>query len=179
MGSPKALLDYRGETFLDRLIGIFETRCSPVIVVLGAHREMILAALRRSHEAVVVENPDFRLGQLSSMQRGLQAVPEDSDAVLFTLVDHPAVSARTIDGLLAGPPAPLRIPRYGGRRGHPIYFAQSLAAEFLALPVTSSAKEVVIRHGAEIAYLDVDDPGVITDVDDAEAYRRLLAETIS
>ena len=31
MGSPKALLQFQGETFLDRLIGLFSRRCSPVI----------------------------------------------------------------------------------------------------------------------------------------------------
>jgi len=179
MGSPKALLQYHGETFLDRLIGIFAAKCSPVIVVVGAHRDMILSAVRRATEAVVVENAEYRLGQLSSMQCGLRAVPDDLDGVLFTLVDHPAVRADTIDYLLAGPAAPLRIPRYGGRRGHPIFFTQGLIREFLALPVNSSAKEVVTRHAPEIGYVDVDDPGVITDVDDAEAYRRLLAETVS
>ena len=39
MGFPKALLPYRGETFLDTLIGLLGERCSPVIVVLGAAAE--------------------------------------------------------------------------------------------------------------------------------------------
>ena len=178
MGSPKALLEFQGETFLDRLIGLFSRRCTPVIAVLGAQRENVRAALRRAGEALLVENPDFRLGQLSSMQCGLRAVPADARAVLFTLVDHPAVKPDTIARLLAyGARAPLCIPRCGGRRGHPILFAKSLLPEFLALPAGSSAREVVVRHAAEIAYLDVDDPGILADVDDAEAYRRLLAES--
>jgi CTP:molybdopterin cytidylyltransferase MocA len=116
MGSPKALLEYRGETFLDRLIGLFARRCSPVIAVLGAEREMVRAGLRRAGDAELVENPDFHLGQLTSMQCGLRAVPAEADGVLFTLVDHPAVMPATIDALLgalqdSGATAPLRIPR--------------------------------------------------------------------
>jgi CTP:molybdopterin cytidylyltransferase MocA len=92
MGSPKALLEFQGETFLDRLIGLFSRRCSPVIAVLGAQQEMVRAGLRRADVALLVENPDFRLGQLTSMQCGLRAVPAEADGVLFTLVDHPAVT---------------------------------------------------------------------------------------
>ena len=35
MGSPKALLDYRGETFVNRLVRVLSGVCDPVIVVLG------------------------------------------------------------------------------------------------------------------------------------------------
>jgi len=176
MGSPKALLQFQGETFLDRLIGLFSPRCSPVIAVLGAQSETVRAGLRRAGRAVVVENPDFRLGQLTSMQCGLRAVPADAEGVLFTLVDHPAVAPATIDALLASSaPAPLRIPRFDGRRGHPIWISRSLIPEFLALPAGSSAREVVTHHADGIAYLDVDDPGILADVDDPAAYASLLA----
>lgn len=176
MGSPKALLEYRGETFLDRLIGLLSRRCSPVIAVLGAQRETVRAGLRRSAEAILVENPDFPSGQLSSMQCGLRAVPADAEAVLFALVDHPAVAPATIDALLdSATPAPLRMPRFHGRRGHPILISRLLLPEFLALPARSSAKEVVTQHAAGIAYIDVDDPGILADVDDPAAYASLLA----
>jgi molybdenum cofactor cytidylyltransferase len=180
MGSPKALLEFQRETFLDRLIGLFAQQCSPVIAVLGAQQETVRAGLRRAGEAVLVENPDFRLGQLTSMQCGLRAVPGQADGVLFTLVDHPAVTPATIDALLtvptdSGPAAPLRIPRFEGRRGHPIWISRSLIPEFLALPASSSAKEAIARHASGINYIDVDDPGILADVDDPPAYARLLA----
>jgi CTP:molybdopterin cytidylyltransferase MocA len=186
MGSPKALLNFQGETFLDRLVGLLGRRCSPVIAVLGAQREMVRAGLRRAGDALVVENPDYLLGQLTSMQCGLRAVPAGAEGVLFTLVDHPAVAPATIDALVAdawlddacldsGGPALLRIPRCGGRRGHPIWIARSLVPEFLALPAGSSAREVVARHERETAYIEVRDPGILTDVDDPPAYATLLA----
>jgi len=178
MGSPKALLEFQGETFLDRLIGLFSRRCMPVIAVLGAQHEIVRAGLRRAGDALLVENPEFRLGQLTSMQCGLRAVPADAGGVLFTLVDHPAVTPATIAALLdCGAPAPLRIPRCDGRRGHPIWISRSLMPEFLALPVGSSAREVVTRHSSEIAYIEVDDPGILADVDDPAAYQRLLARS--
>lgn len=174
MGTPKPLLEYHGETFLDRLIGLLGARCSPVIVVLGAGADGIRAGVKR--QATFVVNADYAAGQTSSMQCGLHAVPVDATGVLFTLADHPAVTAETIDAVLATAPAPLGVPRYQGKRGHPIRFSQRLLAEFLALPVDGAARDVVRAHAHETAFVDLDDPGIVADVDDPEAYRKLVGD---
>ena len=171
MGFPKALLQYRGETFLDTLIALFGVQCSPVIVVLGAGAGDIRE--RAARPATFAVNPRWPLGQTTSMQCGLRAVAPDAEGVLFTLVDHPAVSPATIDALLNGQRPLVRVPRFGNRRGHPIWFSRELIPEFLALPETGAARDVVRSHVAETEFLDVDDPGILADIDDAEAYRRL------
>jgi molybdenum cofactor cytidylyltransferase len=172
MGSPKALLRYRGQTFLDTLISLFAARCSPVIVVLGANAEEIRRGI--SGDAVFVLNPDYRSGQTSSMQCGLRAIPIHAAGVLFTLADHPAVEASTIDALLAEPRPLIRVPRFEGRRGHPVWFSRPLLAEFLALPAHGAARDVVYSHVAETEYLDLNDAGIVADIDDPAAYRALI-----
>jgi CTP:molybdopterin cytidylyltransferase MocA len=173
MGTPKALLRYRDESFLDTLIGLFQARCAPVIVVLGAAAQDVRAATSRA--AAFVENERWESGQTSSMQRGLRAVPAEADGVLFTLVDHPAVRMETIDALLdASGRALMRVPRYLGRNGHPIWFSRELIAEFLALPESGAARDVVRAHAGDTEFVEVDDPGVLADIDDPAAYRALL-----
>lgn len=171
MGFPKALLPYRNETFLDTLIGLFAGRCEPLIVVLGASSEQIRS--RASRPATFVVNPDYARGMTTSLQCGLRMVPADAEGVLFTLVDHPSVSLSTIDALLAPPRPLLRVPRYGVNRGHPIWFSRDLIPEFLAIPVGGAGNEVVHRHRPETEFLDLDDPGIVADIDDPEAYRQL------
>jgi molybdenum cofactor cytidylyltransferase len=176
MGSPKALLRYREESFLDTLIGLFAARCSPVIVVLGAHAGEIRRQTTRS--AAFVLNTDYQRGQTSSMQCGLRAVPPDAEGILFTLVDHPAVSPATLDALLAPPRPLLRVPRYRQKRGHPIWFARGLAAEFLALGEDGAARDIVHAHAAEAEFIDVDDPGIRADIDDPAAYTKLTGAVL-
>jgi CTP:molybdopterin cytidylyltransferase MocA len=215
MGSPKALLEYRGETFLDRLIRLFAARCSPVIVTLGAHAEEVRK--RASQPAFFVLNPDFERGQITSMQCGLRVLPPEAGAVLFTLVDHPAVSSETLTALTSrpghrlvwpvkseapepsgagrgahafcgptlwsadprapttppSPPPLLRVPRYRTRRGHPIWFSCDLVSEFLSLPETAAARDVVRLHADRTEFLDLDDPGIVADIDDPAAYAAL------
>ena len=184
MGTPKALLRYRGESFLDTLIGLFNARCAPVIVVLGAAAQQVRAATTRA--AAFVENEHWESGQTSSMQCGLRAVPAEAEGVLFTLVDHPAVRMETIDALLGGGAmadhdepgrgarALLRVPRYQGRNGHPIWFSRGLTREFLALAESGSARDVVRAHSGVTEFVDVEDPGVLADIDDPAALRALL-----
>jgi len=174
MGFPKALLEYRGETFLDRLIGLFAERVSPVIVVLGAYADEVRAGTTRP--AAFVVNAEYQRGQTSSMQCGLRPLPSQADGVLFTLVDHPAVKAETVDAVLGqtgGLPQKVRVPRYQGRRGHPVWFSSAVIPEFLALPAAGAARDVVHSHAAETEFLDLDDPGILADIDDLEAYRGL------
>jgi len=171
MGFPKAMLRYREESFLDTLIGLFAPFCAPVIVVLGANADRIRESTTR--EATFVVNPDYPRGMTTSLQCGLRALPPQAESVLFTLVDHPAVSTTTIKSLLAAPEPLLRVPRHGGRRGHPIWFSRELVPEFLAIPETGAARDVVRAHAADTQVLDLDDAGILADIDDPVAYGRL------
>ena len=184
MGSPKALLEYRGETFVARLVRIFAKFCDPVIVVAGRHADQIRAAVN----VPVVVNSDPDRGQLSSLQAALmdlfpvgQAVafqPPVVPGFLFTPVDCPAFQESTVSSLIESfrrNAAPFVIPKYRGKRGHPVLVKGSLAHEFLALPPTEETRVVVNRYADAIRYIDLDDAGVLADVDDPEAYRALVA----
>lgn len=175
MGSPKALLEYRGETFIHRLVRVLSAVCDPVIVVLGYHADTLRPAIS---DATIVVNPAPERGQLSSLQRGLAALPANAEGFLFTPVDSPAVEAATLERLAAAfrrrdPSTLLVIPRFAGKHGHPVFASRAIANELSALPLTAQARDVIHGHVADTFYIDVDDPGILTDIDDREAYRRL------
>lgn len=174
MGSPKALLDIRGQTFLDRLIGCFEEHCSPVIVVLGHQPEVIRAGVRSPGAAQFVLNTNYQLGQFSSLQCGLRAVPPDAEGVIFTPVDHPNFESATVSQLIASR-ARIAIPQHLGHHGHPVLFSAALVPEFLALAPDNQARTVLRRHASDIRYIDVPDAGILDDIDDPAAYHALLA----
>ncbi|MBM3774733.1 MAG: nucleotidyltransferase family protein [Acidobacteria bacterium] len=177
MGFPKALLSFGGSSFADHLVDLLAAVCAPVIVVVGAHAEAIRAGMRSPSPALVVENPDWRRGQLSSLQCGLRALPPDCRGVVFTPVDHPNIQPATLAALLeAGGRAAVAIPRCQGRRGHPVYISQAVAEEVLALSAPASAREAIRRDPDRICYVDVEDSGILDDVDDPETYSRLTGQ---
>lgn len=180
MGFPKALLDYRGETFLDRLIRIFSSSCRSVTVVLGAEADRIRSELRAPGAARFVINSEWENGQVTSFQTALRGIGDSPDAVLFTPVDYPSIDPTTVAAVVnawlkAGEGTLFVRPRYAGRRGHPVLFDAQLVSEFLALPLEAKARDVVHKYVDRTVYVDVEDPGIIRDVDDRLAYDDILA----
>ena len=178
MGTPKALLPLDGETFLDRLIRVFSEVAVTPIVVLGHQAAQIRSGIRRSAEAMFVVNPDPERGMLSSLQCGLRAIPQESEAVMFTPVDHPNLEGSTLEKLsrhFEGHRAAVTVPTFQGVHGHPVLIARPLVAELLALPTTAHASDVIHRYRSQTAYIEVDDAAVTTDIDDRAAYAELLA----
>jgi len=180
MGTPKALLRFQHETFLDRLIRLFSGVANPVIVVLGHQSGQIRSGIERASEATFAVNPDPERGMLSSLQCGLQTLPVETEAVMFTPVDHPnlqAATVKTLAGLFETEGAPVIVPTFGGAHGHPVCIARALADELLELPAGAMASDVIHKYVSRTRYIEVDDPAVTIDVDDPEAYAGLLAQS--
>jgi len=181
MGTPKALLKFQDETFLDRLIGVFGRVCDPVIVVVGTHAEPIRTGAARASQVLFAENPDPERGMLSSLQCGLALVPKDAAAAMFLPVDHPHLAPDTVELLAARfrrDRAMVTVPTYAGEHGHPVCIARELIDELLALPPEAMASDVIHRHIPRTVYVEVSDPAVVTDVDDPAAYAELLARHV-
>jgi molybdenum cofactor cytidylyltransferase len=94
----------------------------------------------------------------------------DADGWIVALADMPRVAARSIESVIAALEAGARIavPVYRGRRGHPVGFAAGCLEELLALRGDAGARSVLQRHAAEVVRVEVDDPGILQDVDTAQ-----------
>ncbi len=180
MGSDKALLVYRGRTFLETLIAnLHDAGIESVIVVLGHHGEAIRTAVDLARVRVV-ENHDYRQGQTSSLQAGLAALAGESpEAVILCLVDHPVITSevfRTLTEHFERARPPVLIPTHEGEHGHPIVISQALFPELLALPLDAAANTVIRKYRAATVFVEIADSGILIDVDDPEAYTRLVEE---
>lgn len=173
MGRSKACLPFRGGTFLSVLADTFSAFCDPVVAVFGFDGDrMVQQAPANVHTTI---NSDYQFGMLSSLQTGLRALSAGThDRTLFTLVDHPAIQASTVARLLTSA-APLVIPRWNGKRGHPVLINAEIARQFLAEPPSAMVRDTVDRNASRIEYVDVDDSGIRDDIDDPELYQALLA----
>jgi len=180
MGSPKALLPYQGRPFLQHLLDItHHPKIGVRRVVLGAHAEEIARGVRLDPAEVVV-NADWEKGQLSSIQAAVRSLPANTDGMLLCLVDHPLVSgdlaAQLIDKFYQTGAA-IVLPTYEGRRGHPLIFSAALYDELLAAPMDIGARAVVHAHAAEIVSVPTSEEGVLLNLNDPEALKKLTGET--
>jgi molybdenum cofactor cytidylyltransferase len=168
MGFPKPLLRIGDETFLARAATTMLSAVERLIVVTGAHRERVEAAMPQTPRISVVHNVNWQLGQLSSIKTGLVAVSPEADGVVVHLADHPLVRPQTVEGIVEKyrlTRKPIAVARHAGHRGHPVLFDQSVFGELMAAPEDQGARVVVNADLERVVYLDVDDAGVILDLD--------------
>jgi molybdenum cofactor cytidylyltransferase len=125
-----------------------------------------LAALFAIEGARVIRAARAHEGMGASLAAGVAAAP-DADGWLVALADMPwiapATHARVAAGLRDG--ASIVAPHCNGRRGHPVGFAAALCGELLALGGDEGARRVLEAHRDALTPIEVDDAGVLRDVD--------------
>ncbi|MGH7830665.1 MAG: nucleotidyltransferase family protein [Candidatus Binatia bacterium] len=174
MGRPKALLQVDGQTFIERIVSALQaSRVGKVLVILGHNADAIQAEIQHLPVTVVV-NEDYARGQLSSLVTAIQALQwEKVDGILVHLVDHPFLNPKLVDEMIElfyGSRKLIVVPRYEGRRGHPVLFSRELFPELLNAPLDAGAKEVVHAHRSDTLEMETEDEGVIRDIDTPEEY---------
>jgi len=180
MGRPKALLPYREGTFLEHLIGVTRhPRIGVTRVVLGAGAEAIRTAAKLD-PSIVVLNPEWEQGQLSSIGAGLRSLEGiETDGMVLCPVDHPLVSARLVSELVERfyeEKKAIVVPTYNGRRGHPVIFSSALFGELLAAPAEQGARAVVWAHSADILEVPTDEEGVVLNLNDPDMLKRAMKQ---
>jgi len=176
MGRPKALLPIEGQTFLERIVAALKkTQVGKIIVVLGHDAENMTREIKHLPVEVLI-NSDYQLGQLSSLQTAVRHLQSDEhcDGMLVHLVDHPYIDGKLVDLMIQRfyeSTKLIVVPRYQGKRGHPVIFSRSLFGELLDAPIEQGAKAVVNAHAKETLEIAAGDEGVTIDIDTPDEYR--------
>jgi molybdenum cofactor cytidylyltransferase len=185
MGRPKALLPIEGVRFIEKIVtSLKSSKVGDILVVLGHDAEELRQKIADLPIEVVI-NPDYKRGQLSSLVaaiRSLDSSPnaENMDGILVHLVDHPYINPTLVDLMIDRfyeTKALIVVPRYRGRRGHPVVFSRALFSELLDAPLDQGAKAVVHAHRKDTLEIETEDEGITIDIDTPEEYGQLVKET--
>ena len=177
MGSPKALLPYQGQPFLDHLL---EITTRPEIgarkIVLGADADSIAKVISLKANEMVI-NSEWEKGQLSSIQAAIRKLPAGTDGMLLCLIDHPLISSALVEELISQfykSKKPIVLPVYEGRRGHPVIFSASLYDELLRASLETGARAVVWAHASEVEEVPTNEEGCVLNLNDPGTLNRAL-----
>ena len=171
MGRIKPLVPIDGKPSLAHVLDrVAEADVKEPIVVLGHGAEEIRDSIDLSTTRTVVnETPSH--GMASSLRIGLRAVSEHAVGALVFHADMPFVTASTIRAIVeaAADGALLTAPRFQGRRGFPVYFAKTCFAELIAgLHGEIGGREYIETHKTDLILVDVEDEGILLDIDRPE-----------
>lgn len=171
---PKALLSIKSETFAESIVNKMKrSGVGPVLLVTGADHQEIKDTLEERIQAELVYNEQFAEGQISSLKAGLRSIPSNSVGVLVWPVDLPLVMEQTAFRILAAFLANSKsivVPVLHTRRGHPVFYGKNVIESILSLPAGENAKNILRHHHKDILEIEVDDPGILIDIDTPEDY---------
>jgi molybdenum cofactor cytidylyltransferase len=177
MGQAKQLLPLGQNTVLAQtLANVQSAALHEIILVLGASAETIRGQLPSPQGLKIVVNPAYQQGIASSLQAGLSAVDPNSDAALIILGDQPFIRPQTLDLIVEEyrrSQAQIVIPMYQGQRGNPVLLDRSVFAEVMALEGDVGSRAIFARHLDGIVNVEVEDKGILLDLDDPADYERL------
>ena len=179
MGEPKQSLRVGERTMLERALeNVREADVEEIVLVLGYSAAEIRRELPAdlSDGLRIVVNRQYEEGMASSLREGLSAVSGQIDGALIVLADQPFVRSETIDRIIEryrGSDAEIVIPFYEGRRGNPVLLDRAVFPEAMALEGDIGFRAMFSSHAVGIENVDVDDSGILLDIDDRADYERL------
>lgn len=173
MGKCKQLLPLGTTTVIGRCLEALVTGGADEILVVVSEELSAVAEAVRHYPVRIVVNPEYDGDMASSVRAGRDALATEANGVIVALCDYPLVLAATIKSLVVehgDSPGSIIIPCHQERRGHPLLFPREILNEL--------ANDLILRDLVQlvpdrIRRLDVDDPGVLLDMDTPEDYQRI------
>jgi len=144
----------------------------PAVIAVVRVDDDALAHALGAAGATIVRCADAGRGMGASLACGIRSVRARHPAaagVVVALADMPWVRPATIARIAAAVAggAAVAAPFHDGRRGHPVGFGAACFDALATLDGDAGARDVVAAHGDALVRLEVDDPGVLRDVDTA------------
>ncbi len=169
LGQPKQLLDWWGEPFVRQVArNALAAGIKPLYVVLGAARALVENVLNDLPVSCVY-NPDWEMGQSTSMKAGLAALPEYCERVMFLLSDQPHLPPDLMRQLIDRHDtqrAPITMPLVRGSRGNPVLFSRETFDALMSVSGDQGGRSVFKQF--EVDYVDWIDTRALLDVDNED-----------
>ncbi len=185
---PKQLADIGDRAMLAAVLDALDVSgvVGVIVVVNPLIRETIRTQRPETTRRIYVVNdrPDSEM--IESIQLGLQNIPRDPlspspslplspSGCLICPGDHPCITPAAINECIEGfvqDPSRIVIASHAGRRGHPIVLPGDIVFDVLSWPPSRGLNEVRTLHADRVKIVEVDEPGILIDVDTPEDLQR-------
>lgn len=173
MGQQKLLLPLGDRPVIVRSIQtLLQAGIPAIIVVTGPEGSLVRDAIR-DLPVIGVMNPHTGSDMAGSVRAGLGALGSRYEGVFVLPGDHPLIAPSTITAMgdtFCRDPG-IVIPRYQGRKGHPVLFPRDRLAEIGEVP---TMREIIRNHPEDLRFVETTDEGILIDMDTPEDYREVL-----
>ena len=174
MGDFKPMLSIGSISVAQRVVATLSQAGVSKIVMVTGYNATALERHLAGNGIIFLRNENYETTQMfDSVKIGLSYLLDKCDKVLFTPVDVPLFTSKTVKTILDSE-APLVVPVCQGEQGHPILIAKGLIPEILADSGEMGLRGSLERCSAPMLRLEVEDFGTIQDADTPEDFSKLL-----
>lgn len=164
----KMTLPLGEKTVLQHTVDSFLKVCNKVIVICGHNARECKKMFSNQKGVIVTVNPNYSKGMFSSVQHGVSQLHSD---IFFVIPgDQPMVKAETLTQLLAAD-GDIVNPAFRGKKGHPVLFRGNSKKGILDMPENAVLRDYIHSHPSTV--LEVDDEGILLDIDTDEDYENM------
>lgn len=136
------------------------------ILVSGKEKEFC-QDLAQKYNIFHVYNEEWNLGMGCTLKKGVESLPKDAEGFAIMLGDMPFIKKDTLNILVKEfyNHKEIVIPMFQGKKGHPPIFSVKYIDEMKKVYKDMGAREVVKKYQDKVKFIEVDDEGVLIDID--------------
>ena len=172
MGKENKLLsEVKGKTLLQHVLHAIQCSNVDEVCVITGHESLQVSDSISEFNVKIVHNKNYTAGLSTSIKLGIENLGEQIDGVLFCLGDMPFVSTTTINTIVAAfkSQGNIVVPSYAGQDGNPRLWPRRFFDNLKNLKGDQGAKYLLNLCPQQVHRIDVDNVGIVLDVDDAVA----------
>ena len=174
MGDFKPLIPIGDKSMVQTVIQALRDGGVAQIAVVTGHRDEDIRAHLKDSGVKFIFNENYASSQMfDSIRLGVSHIADECDRLIFSPVDTPFFTAGTVRALLKSPNS-AAFPVYEGSPGHPVMLSSTVFSGLAGYSGEGGLRGFLENSVRDLAYIEVDDPGVLPDVDTPEQYKRLL-----
>ncbi len=181
---PKLTLPFRQKSLLWwSLKAALESDLKSVILIVGANRNKVLYGIKNSgggKKLDIVVNKEWEKGRSTSVSKGIEALQDKYEYVMFLQGDQPLMTAKLINSLIEltekNPKSPMLYPVINGEKANPVVYSKEGIKELLKIGGDVSGYELTEKFEGRTATLELKDISTQFNVNTNSDYRRLIEE---
>jgi len=174
MKQQKLLMPYKERTIIETVVDkCLQSKIDEIYIVVGSDSEKIKSKLAGLNLNIIT-NDNYKMGMLSSVQKGIDALPKSLKAVIILLGDQPMVKSEIIDLMIDSfhrSRKGIVIPTFAGKRGHPILIDLKYRKAVNFLNPGKGLRELIYNNQENIFEVEVETNEILRDIDTFEDYK--------
>ena len=168
----KLIAEVKGKPMLNHILDALSSIKLEDILIVTGHQNKKVEEVITNENAKIIYNPDHKKGLSSSLKRGLDALPKNTDGILVCLGDMPLITHEIIEKLiLSFDPVEGRsicIPVVGRKRGNPVLWSSKFFPDIKKISGDIGAKTLLDKYSDEVYEVPINQDEILIDIDTPE-----------